>query len=256
MKILCYVSDDAVFHSIETALKYVQADYERIVSKVSMLSALKRYDHDMILVEIDAELSNLDGTLSWLGSSPCDNVPVVLLSAIRNAHVIAAAIDAGATDFICLPFQPMELAARLSAVLRRNNAQRIRHSIELGGFFLDQETGELLDHGNAVELTRREFAMAWLLFSTPGAYISREKIGNSIWHTSSEIAGRTIEQHIYKLRKKLNLCAERGVIIRTAYTHGYRLELLQRSTRDAYSREDERTFRRNAAVAQHLALSA
>jgi DNA-binding response OmpR family regulator len=56
-------------------------------------------------------------------------------------------------------------------------------------------------------------------------YISRETIGTSIWSSDSEVAGRTIEQHVYKLRKKLQLGVERGVSIRTAYGQGYRLEL-------------------------------
>jgi len=57
-------------------------------------------------------------------------------------------------------------------------------------------------------------------------YISRETIGMSLWSSDSEVAGRTIEQHVYKLRKKLQLGTERGVSIRTAYGQGYRLELL------------------------------
>lgn len=227
MKIICYVSDDAVFEGIKSALKYIEVDYERIVSKALMLRALKRYDYDMILVEMDAELPSLEDELSWISRSAGDSVPVVVLSAIRNAWKIDAVIRSGATDFICLPFQPIEFAARLSAVLRRSILQNASRSIELAEFSLDQHACMVIDRGSEVELTQREFALAWLFFSMPGVYISREKIGNAIWNTSSEIASRTIEQHVYKIRKKLGLCAERGVIIRTAYTQGYRLELLR-----------------------------
>jgi len=67
--------------------------------------------------------------------------------------------------------------------------------------------------------------MAWLLFSNLGHYLTRKTISVAIWGVAEEIAGRTIEQHVYKLRKKLGLGTERGVTIRTAYARGYRLEL-------------------------------
>ena len=113
----------------------------------------------------------------------------------------------------------------MQAVLRRYRPKTARRSIELGGFLLDRESRRLLDNGVPVALTSREFTMAWLLFSSPGMYFSRDAISVSIWGVDSDVASRTIEQHVYKLRKKLHLCEERGVIIRTAYTHGYRLEL-------------------------------
>ena len=78
--------------------------------------------------------------------------------------------------------------------------------------------------GAPVELTPREFTMAWLFFSSPGVFISRGTIGASIWSADSDVAGRTIEQHVYKLRKKLLFGVERRVIIRTSYSQGYRLE--------------------------------
>ncbi|MDB5770341.1 MAG: transcriptional regulatory, terminal family protein [Burkholderia sp.] len=109
--------------------------------------------------------------------------------------------------------------------MRRSGRRQARRIIELSGFTLDGETSRFSYQGVAIEITPREFTMAWLLFSSPGVYISRETIGAAIWGVGSEIAGRTIEQHVYKLRKKLQLGAERGVSIRTAYSHGYRLEL-------------------------------
>jgi DNA-binding response OmpR family regulator len=68
--------------------------------------------------------------------------------------------------------------------------------------------------------------MAWLFFSSPGVYFSRNTISIAIWGVNRDIANRTIEQHVYKLRKKLKLGVERGLIIRADYTQGYRLELL------------------------------
>lgn len=228
MKSVCYVSDDIVFQKIQAVLRNLGFACERCTTEMSMLRALRRYDYDLVLTEIGTEHSCKEGILSWLSCGTADGTPVVVLSQAHNTERIAAALNAGADEFIHVPFEPIEFAARLKALLRRSNRQHARRSIELVGFTLDPDAGNFLDRGNPIELTRREFAVAWLFFSTPGIYISREKISHSIWSTSSDVASRTIEQHIYKLRKKLHLGMERGVIIRTAYTQGYRLELLRR----------------------------
>jgi DNA-binding response OmpR family regulator len=194
---------------------------------MAMMRALWRYDYDLVLAEMGPEPSDSERVLSWFGCGAAVSAPIIVLSSIRSPARIAVTLNAGADDFIHLPFEPVEFSARVQAVLRRCDRRIMRQSIELVGFALDKDSERFLDRGKPIELTRREFAMAWLFFSMPGTYISREKISNVIWGTSSEVASRTIEQHVYKLRKKLQLGAERGVIIRTAYTQGYRLELLR-----------------------------
>jgi DNA-binding winged helix-turn-helix (wHTH) protein len=79
--------------------------------------------------------------------------------------------------------------------------------------------------GNRVDLTAREFLIAWVFFSSPGVLLARETLGMSVWGAHSDVASRTIEQHIYTLRKKLAMGVARGVWIRTAYARGYRLEI-------------------------------
>ena len=139
---------------------------------------------------------------------------------------LALVLNCGADDVLLRPFEPIELMARAHALVRRSNRRNVRRIIELAGFMLDHETSKFAYRGTPIELTPREFSMAWMFFSSPGIYISRETIGTAIWSTDSEVAGRTIEQHVYKLRKKLQLGPDRGVIIRTAYSQGYRLELI------------------------------
>ena len=89
--------------------------------------------------------------------------------------------------------------------------------------------------GNRSQLVTFRTSLSWNGFPAaiprsaeagfPLAPPSGVTIGTSIWSADSEVAGRTIEQHVYKLRKKLQLGPERGAIIRTAYSKGYRLEL-------------------------------
>ncbi len=191
-----------------------------------LFRALRRQSFDLILIDFAVAPDDNDGILSWLTCRSGDHTPVLGLSPVRSAEVTALVLNCGADDMLARPFEPVELLARVHALMRRSNRRNVRRMIELAGFTLDRETSKFAYRGTPIELTPREFSMAWMFFSSPGIYISRETIGVSIWSADSEVAGRTIEQHVYKLRKKLQLGSERGVIIRTAYSQGYRLELI------------------------------
>jgi DNA-binding response OmpR family regulator len=82
-----------------------------------------------------------------------------------------------------------------------------------------------------VRLTPREFAVAWLLFSHDGQYVSRRQIAGAVWSSSEDIIGRSLEQHIYKLRKKLELQGAHGCRLQTMYAHGYRIEVADTSSK-------------------------
>lgn len=225
MRIACHILSDDSFNHVQGALARAGFDCDRFLSETTLLRMLRRERYDLILVDTDAGGLDEKNIYSWLNCRTGESTPVVLLSSACTAQQVALALEAGADDFIRRPVDPAVLIARLHAVLRRANRSSTRRLIELQGFTLDREACTFFDRGVPVDLTPREFTMAWLFFSSPGTYLSRETISVSIWGVDSEIASRTIEQHIYKLRKKLNLCAERGVRIRTAYTKGYRLEL-------------------------------
>jgi len=225
MKIACCTRHDKVFHYVQDALAPSHIECEHFVSESALLRTLRRRTFDLIVVDSDNQLPSDAPVFSWLNCRTDESTPVVLLSSTHREGQLAFALDAGADDFVVNAFDSVELVARLQAVLRRYRPKTARRSIEVGGFSLDRESRRLLDNGVSIPLTSREFTMAWLLFSSPGMYFSRDAISVSIWGVDSDVASRTIEQHVYKLRKKLQLSEERGVIIRTAYTHGYRLEI-------------------------------
>jgi DNA-binding response OmpR family regulator len=224
MRTACYIRSDEAFDQVHEALERAGFLCERFLNETSLLLTLRRHSFDLVLV--DTQFLDEKSFYSWLGCRTGETAPLVLMSPESSGSQIALALDAGADDFIRRPVDPVELVARLHAVLRRYHKTSVRCTVELLGFALDRGACRLLDRGVPVDLTPREFAMAWLFFSCPGVYLSRETISAMIWGVESGIANRTIEQHVYMLRKKLNLCAERGVRIRAAYTKGYRLELV------------------------------
>lgn len=226
MRIACNIQCDSTFQQMRTVLGLAGFDCERFISETALLRMLRRETFDLILVDAAAESLEDGSVYSWLNCRTGESTPVVLLSPGCTPEQVVHALEAGADDFISSPCEPDLLVARLNAILRRTqrSGTGAKRSIAMHGFTLDRDAGVLLDRGVPVDLTPREFTMAWLFFSSPGTYISRETISTSIWGVESEITNRTIEQHVYKLRKKLNLGTERGIRIRTAYTRGYRLE--------------------------------
>ncbi|MDB5770733.1 MAG: DNA-binding response regulator [Burkholderia sp.] len=228
MRIACYIRCDKVFSEMQEVLSRAGFNCEHFQSEIPLLRSLRRQAYDLILVDTEGDPLDEKRIYSWLNCRTGETTPVVLLSSAYCARTIALSLEAGADDFISRPVDPDVMVARLNAVLRRSNRKSPRRTAELLDFTLDKEAGRLLDRGVPVDLTPREFAMAWLLFTSPGAFLSRETISVAIWGVECEIARHTIEQHVYKLRKKLSLGTERGVQIRTAYTKGYCLELCEK----------------------------
>jgi DNA-binding response OmpR family regulator len=225
MKIACHIQSAAVYEQVSSVLARAGFDVQRFASETALLRGVRRDEVDLVLVDLASEPDADNSLLSWLNMRTGDATPVMVLSPMRSADLVAQVLNAGADEFLPRPFEAVELMARTNALLRRSGKPQQRRSIDYAGYSLERDSGRLHFLGQAIELTPREFSMAWLFFSSPGVYISRTTIGAVIWSTDSEVAGRTIEQHVYKLRKKLQVGDKRIVMIRTAYTQGYRLEL-------------------------------
>jgi DNA-binding response OmpR family regulator len=224
MNIACYLRDEAVFRHVQGIFVHAGFECEHLSSESVALRTLRQRSFNMVLTDIVADFLDGEHFFSDLATRDGDHTPLVVLSEGHSAEVVAQILNNGADDYWRLPVNAVELLARARAVLRRFNRRHIRRVIKLGGFSIDREANKFSFQDTPIELTPREFTMAWLFFSSPGTYITRETIGSAIWGVRSAIAARTIEQHVYKLRKKLQLGPERGVMIRTAYSHGYRLE--------------------------------
>jgi len=229
MKIACYIRNPSVFDQVKAALSRVGFTPSHFDSESAMLRAMKRTSFDLMIIDSPHSAPAEGSVFSWLDLRSHDRIPSMILAPGRDAEFIAQALNSGADDVLQRPFAAVELIARIHALARRCAPQQHRRTIEYAGFSLDREASSMVYRGAPIALTPREFSMAWLLFSSPSIYISRETLSTVIWSAGSDVAGRTIEQHVYKLRKKLMIDQRQVVVIRTAYSQGYRLDRVEQA---------------------------
>jgi DNA-binding response OmpR family regulator len=229
MKIACCFRDAALASKFAERLVRNGLHPELHTHEVDLMRSLRRRaDIALAVVQVGTCSKQEDGILSWLSCRAGESVPVLLVAPHWTAERIAAALEAGADDCMVRPFDFSEALARIRALMRRaGSAAAGRAPLEVAGFVLDPRRRAATDQGAAVALMPREFALAWLLFANVGRNLSLQAISMSVWGTDKDVAKRTLEQHVYKLRKKLNLGAARGVVLRTTYGQGYRLDVCE-----------------------------
>lgn len=201
---------------------------------VVMLKALRTGEYDLVL--LDAEYAREYGLqlLVWSVHHVQHNVPVLMLGDFLDRQHIFEAFDAGVTDIVCGRFDKYELYARVYQALKKSTRQSQEVSfITVGAYSLDKYSRTVHYHGQPISLTGREFSMAWLFFANPNATFTRQQLASSVWGNDTDIVDRTLEQHIYRLRKKLFLSEENGIQLKTLYAQGYRLEIASYQLPDA-----------------------
>lgn len=190
------------------------------------LRALRRDSFDLYLLDwMLPDLSGLD-VLQKLRGELQDTTPVMLATAKQEERDIVRALEAGADDYLVKPVRRRELIARLDAVCRRSGpglADVDSYSAEPYTMDLRQNVARL--RGEKIPLTHREFELAMFFFRHAGQAVSRAHILESIWDIdNSDVTTRTVDTHISRLRKKLQLHEDNGWILSAIYQHGYRLE--------------------------------
>ena len=151
-------------------------------------------------------------------------VPVLMITAARSEQDVIAALGAGADDFLPKPLRPDELRARIQALSRRFLRQARASAQTLGPYRIDGEESRLTLAGQEVALTVREYALACLFMDHVGELFSRRQLLELIWGIRGDVTTRTVDTHVSRLRRKLELDGRHGWRLRSVYQHGYRLE--------------------------------
>ena len=175
------------------------------------------------LILLDIMLPGLDGMEVCREVRKFSEVPIIMITARVEEIDRLLGLELGADDYVCKPFSPREVVARVKAVLRRVYAPPADKTLVAGEVTLIPETHQALVGGQELKLTPCEFNLLKTLLSHPNRIFSRNELINVVQGYDFEGYERTIDSHIKNLRKKIAGCLPGKGVISTIYGVGYKL---------------------------------
>lgn len=147
---------------------------------------------------------------------------ILLVTARQTIDDRVAGLGSGADDYLCKPFDIRELKARVAALLRRNERRVSKErTCTLGKIEVDLGQKVARREGMPFSLTKTEWSLLELLLQNEGRPVSRAKILDAVWGYDSSPTTRTVDTHVYRLRRKLG--DDVGALIRNVHGEGYAL---------------------------------
>ncbi|MBT8088688.1 MAG: response regulator transcription factor [Gammaproteobacteria bacterium] len=192
----------------------------------SFLRAVRRDSFDLYVLDwVLPDLSGID-VLKKLRREMGDYTPAIIVTAKDEEQSIVRGLEAGADDYLVKPVRQAELVARVSAVLRRSVGNKPEEQdLDAEPYSLSFTNKTVSLNGEKLNLTNREFELALFFFRNIGKMMSRNHLLEAIWGIENKsVSTRTVDTHVSRLRKKLNLGKENGWILSAIYQHGYRIE--------------------------------
>ncbi len=188
-----------------------------------VVSAVRRETPSLIL--LDLMLPGKDGTEICRAIRAFSSVPIIMITARVDEVDRVVGLEIGADDYVCKPFSPREVVARVQAVLRRVGRQDEPSTIlEVGPIAVNLDEHWATVNNESLELTTSEFDMLAILVRRPNRVFSRNELLEHVQGYSHEGYDRTIDTHIKNLRKKLRSALPDQEVIVTVYGVGYKLQ--------------------------------
>ena len=213
--ILVVEDDESISNLIKITLEMAGYLTSQIFDGLEVLPALGKNKFDLILM--DVMLPGMDGFTLMKKIKELD-IPVIFLTAKNDLADRITGLKSGAEDYIIKPFETVELLARIEIVLRRYS--KVSSHLVFKDFSINEDNRTVMKGSTPIELTLKEFELFVLLIKNKNMALSREYLLETIWGYDYMGETRTIDTHIQRLRKKLNL----NDAIQTVYKIGYRLE--------------------------------
>jgi two-component system response regulator BaeR len=175
--------------------------------------------HQPAAIMLDINLPGLDGLSICREIRSFSDVPILLVTARVEEIDRLLGLELGADDYICKPFSPREVVARVRAVLRRTNPALPKPAAQVE---LDEDRFEARVLGRALNLTPVEFRLLGKLVSQPGRVFSRDQLIGALYADHRVVSDRTVDSHVKNLRRKLSDLGYDP--ISAVYGVGYRFE--------------------------------
>src|ERR1700726_1566860 len=222
MERILVVEDD---HAVQKALKrlFETEGFEIEISTdgQAALEAFRRAAPAAIVLDLRLPLvSGRDVCREIKQQAP--SVPIIVLSAASDVSDKVLLLELGADDYVTKPFSPRELLARVRAALRHNARTPEVQVVSFDGISADFKKMEVKRDGKPVVLTAQEFKTFQFLVQNADRVISRDELLNEVWGYQNYPSTRTVDNHILKLRQKLERDPASPVHFRTVHGMGYK----------------------------------
>jgi DNA-binding response OmpR family regulator len=193
------------------------------------LELARASDPDLILLDINMPgMSGLDVCRKLRAEGSL--VPIIMLTAKSDTIDKVVGLEVGADDYVTKPFEVRELMARIGAHLRRSDADAAGEATnksrrEFPGLVIDISRRQVWRDDVEVILTVTEFNVLALLTSRPGQVFSRSELLRDVWGYDVDIETRTVDAHVYRLRKKIEIDSEKPTYVHSVPGIGYRFSV-------------------------------
>jgi DNA-binding response OmpR family regulator len=149
-------------------------------------------------------------------------LPIIILSATADVTDKVLLLELGADDYVTKPFSPRELLARVRAAIRRTTRTEIGEMYAFDGISINFAKMEVVREGEIIEMTAREFNALKFLVQNAERVISRDELLSEVWGYQNYPSTRTVDNHILKIRQKLERDPANPVHFRTVHGVGYK----------------------------------
>ena len=186
---------------------YLQKDefpYHTINEGTSVVQWVKSNQPGLVI--LDLMLPGKDGLTICKEIRQFSEVPIIILTARVDEIDRLLGLELGADDYVCKPFSPREVIARIRTVLRRTERKTVNieaHKLSFAGLILDEEHFSCSLQGNSFVLTPVEFRILWAFVEKPGRVLSREQLMRRSYSDQRVVSDRTIDSHVKNLRRKI-----------------------------------------------------
>ena len=187
------------------------------------LKDLKKFEPNLLLLDwMLPDLSGIEICKSIRKDTSYKNLPVIMLTAKGEDEDKIKGLDSGADDYLTKPFSYNELLARIKAILRRSDPKTVSDTLEFDDLRLDRLEKRVFRDSIEIKLGPTEFRLLEFFLTNPKRVFSRDQILENVWPNNINVETRTIDVHIRRLRKSININNNKE-LIRTVRSSGYSL---------------------------------
>jgi two-component system response regulator BaeR len=181
-------------------------------------------DNSPDLVLLDIMLPGKDGLAVCRDVRSHSQIPIIMVTARVDEIDRLLGLELGADDYICKPFSPREVVARVKATLRRVDMMKAEPATAYPGLEIDEDRFRASIGDRVLDLTPVEFRLLALLASQPGRVFSRDQLMDRIYVDGRVVSDRTVDSHVKNLRQKIHSAVGSDDMIRSIYGVGYKLD--------------------------------